>query len=199
MLFRSALKIIEREADAFDEAAVAEHLGKESVPAEHKEQATMACGCPGSMTRTFKPAARSESVVNEEKSPPSELGQWPVQLRLVPPFGQLWENTDVMLIADCVAMSYPDLHKKLIRGNSVIMTCPKLDDAQYAVDKLAAIFGNPIRSICVAIMEVPCCGGLLHIARQALEMSGKKMKIDVMVIGVEGQVLESSREQATVK
>jgi len=190
-----ALKIIEREAEAFDEAAVAEHLGKTNPHTAEKEPEKMACGCPGSITRTFRPAAKSAEINGCECSaPPSELGQWPVQLRLVPPFGQLWENTDVMLIADCVAMSYPDLHRKLIRGNSVIMTCPKLDDMHYAVEKLAAIFGNPLRSVSVAIMEVPCCGGLMHIAKKALELAGKNMPIDIVRIGVEGQMLETYRE-----
>jgi len=189
-----ALKIIEREADEFDESAVAQHLAKKDPPAVHKEPEKMACGCPGSMTRSFRPAAKASHSNNDTESAPSELGQWPVQLRLVPPFGQLWEDTDVMLIADCVAMSYPDLHKKLISGHSVIMTCPKLDDQQYAIEKLAAIFGNPVRSVGVAIMEVPCCGGLLHIAKQALALAGKEMEIDIVRIGVEGQVLESYRE-----
>lgn len=178
-----ALEIIEREADAFDEKSVKRHQAQKNVnPAEN-----MACGCPGSMLRTF-PAPGLEE--RETAGIKSELTQWPIQLRLLPTSGSLYEGKDLMLIADCVGVAFPELHGKLIKGNTIIVTCPKLDDKKESTDRLAEIFKNPIKSISCAIMEVPCCSGLIHIAEKALEKSGFEHRLNVIKIGIKGDVLE---------
>jgi len=193
-----ALKIIEREAPEFDQAAVDRHLEAQQTPEQPPTPpAPMACGCPGSTLRTFaapqaghQPPADREEPRGEVRPVSSELTQWPIQLRLVPPQGKLYEGRDLMLIADCVAVAYPDLHRRLVRGNTIILTCPKLDDAETSIAKLAAIFQNPLRSISVAIMEVPCCSGLLRIAQEALDRAGVQRELRVTRIGIQGEVLE---------
>jgi NAD-dependent dihydropyrimidine dehydrogenase PreA subunit len=185
-----ALKIIEREADAFDEEAVEQYM-------ENQKQAPptadgMACGCPGSMLRTFKPAdapvglKSSGEKIGEEKS---RLAQWPVQLRLLPTSGPLYANKDLVLIADCVAVADPALHRRLIDGNTILITCPKLDDNMESINKLAHIFANPLKSISVAIMEVPCCGGLVRITREAARIAGRQGAMHLYQIGIQGSVL----------
>lgn len=197
-----ALKIIEREAPEFDEEAVEAHLaaiGRPSLasPASPPQQGhgtaqghghnQSECGCPGSALRTFEPAP---AVVNDDRAqaPQSFLAQWPIQLRLLPPQGPMWQDKDVVLLADCVAAAYPDVHRQLIRDKTIVMTCPKLDDVQQSIDKLAQIFQNPLKSINVAIMEVPCCGGLLRIAEEALQRSGASHELKVTTIAIRGEV-----------
>jgi len=187
-----ALKIIEREADEFDEEAVEEFIkSKENALAEK-----MDCGCSGSMLKTFEPAKVKQpsginnSVESSEVEEQSELTQWPVQLRLLPPSGSLYENKDLMLIADCVAVSYPALHKKLIKGNTIVLTCPKLDNVGESIERLTEIFKSSVKSISVAIMEVPCCSGLLRISKEALDRSGVDHKLNVIKIAIKGNEME---------
>jgi hypothetical protein len=138
--------------------------------------------------RTFEPTPEKVADGSAE-APQSFLAQWPIQLRLLPPAGPLWQDKDVVLIADCVAAAYPDVQRQLIRDKTIVMTCPKLDDAQQSIDKLAQIFQNPLKSINVAIMEVPCCGGLARIAEEALKQSGASHELKVTTIGIRGDVL----------
>lgn len=139
--------------------------------------------------RMFDPAPAEEPVAEVGAPPRSELTQWPVQLRLLPPFGPMWQDKEVVLLADCVAAAYPDLHRRLIRGKTIVMTCPKLDDPYESIDKLAQIFQNPLRSVTIAVMEVPCCGGLVRIAQEAVKRAGVELKLEVTTIGVRGDVL----------
>ncbi len=206
-----ALKIVEREAPEFDEEAVDEHLAKIGRPSLAEQGATQAqqagghghgsghgpgegdsqesaCGCPGSAMRTFEPTPEKTNDDGAE-APQSFLAQWPIQLRLLPPFGPMWQDKDVVLLADCVAAAYPDVQRQLIRDKTIVMTCPKLDDAQESIDKLAQIFQNPLKSINVAIMEVPCCGGLARIAEEALQRSGADHQLQVTTISIRGEVL----------
>jgi NAD-dependent dihydropyrimidine dehydrogenase PreA subunit len=193
-----ALTIVEREAPEFDEEAVDRHLQKlgrptlspQPTPARHGPGHGIGHGggCPGSAMRMFD-AAPKPAVAEDASAPSSALAQWPIQLRLLPPFGPLWQDKEVVLLADCVAAAYPDLHRKLIQGKTIVMTCPKLDDAQESINKLAQVFQNPLKSITVAIMEVPCCGGLVRIAQEALRLSGADHTLDVTTISVRGEVL----------
>lgn len=186
-----ALRIIEREAEDFNEEEVEAFLkAKKENPAEN-----MACGCPGSMLRTFipKPAHGScncEGTEVETAEVKSELGQWPIQLRLLPSSGSLYENKDLMLIADCVGVAFPKLHSKLVKGNTIVLTCPKLDNAEESVTKLSEIFASSVKSISVAIMEVPCCSGLVNIAKEALSRSGVNHKLNIIKIAIKGEELE---------
>ncbi|MFW6109395.1 MAG: 4Fe-4S ferredoxin, partial [archaeon] len=115
--------------------------------------------------------------------------QWPVQIHLVPKKAPFWENADLLLMADCVAVALPELHNKLIDGRSVLIGCPKFDNAQKYLDKLTQIIEqNAVRSLTVANMDVPCCSGLRRIAELALESSGKMIPTQNLIIGVKGEI-----------
>ena len=207
-----ALWIEQREADDYDVDATREHLeriGRDPDAAhdpnapheeEHAEtQETLAGGCLGSAVQSFAPAARagcpgsaartfSAKAQQGRTGQESALGQWPVQLTLVPPTAPYFQGADLLVTADCVPFAYADYHADLLAGKAVVVGCPKLDDAQFYVDKLAAILAaSDIRSITVAIMEVPCCGGLTRIVARALEQSGKDLPVEVVTIGVRGE------------
>lgn len=146
---------------------------------------TLACGCPGSQVRTIEKKQQTAEVTGKIAS---ELRQWPTQLKLVPPTAPWLQGADLLVAADCTAFAYGDFHRDLLRGKALVNACPKLDDTSSYVAKLAQIFSsNELRSITVAIMEVPCCGGLDFIVREALKASGKDIPLHVQVIGVDGE------------
>jgi len=119
---------------------------------------------------------------------PSELRQWPVQLHLVPPMAPYFKNADILISADCVAFAMGSFHQDLLKGKAIAIACPKLDDTGKYAEKLASIFSvNEIKSVTVAIMEVPCCRGLDVMVRQALTASGKEIPLETVVIGVNGE------------
>lgn len=170
---RGAITIIEREAEPFA-APVAAPVSSGG-------------GCPGMAARTLEPAA---PVSAEDGAVAPELRQWPVQLHLVPVHAPYWENADLLIAADCTAVAYGDFQRKLLRGRRVVIACPKLDDGDGYAEKLAAILReNAIRCVTVAIMEVPCCNGLLMLARRAVEESGRTLEIKVVKIGLDGRLL----------
>lgn len=200
---QGAITIEEREADPFSEEAVAEHL-KSQDNEEVAESATPApsaapaagCGggCPGSAMldlmrgKTPEPA----SVPSNQPSAESALRQWPVQLHLVNPDAPYWQDADLLIAADCVPVAYAGFHSELLAGRRVIIACPKLDDTSPYVAKLAALLSrNTIKSITVAHMEVPCCGGLGRIVQAALEAAQSSLKINDVCIGIRGDLIES--------
>jgi hypothetical protein len=148
--------------------------------------ANLGCGCPGSMARVIE---REETSNGEATfSAPSELRQWPVQLHLVPPTAPYFRNADILVSADCVAFAMGSFHRDLLKGKAVAIACPKLDDTGNYVEKLAAIFReNDVKSVTVAIMEVPCCRGLDIMVKQALGLSGKEIPLETLIIGVDGE------------
>jgi hypothetical protein len=144
------------------------------------------CGCPGSMARVIEREETSSNIAAENT--PSELRQWPVQLHLVPPTAPYFNNSDILISADCVAFALGSFHRDLLRGKAIAIACPKLDDTGHYVDKLATIFReNEVKSITVAIMEVPCCRGLDVMVQQALGQSGKNIPLESVIIGVDGE------------
>ena len=145
----------------------------------------LGCGCPGSMARVIE---RQESTEISTVKAMSELRQWPVQLHLVPPTAPYFQNADILVCADCVAFAMGSMHQDLLKGKALAIACPKLDDTSAYVDKLAHIFGaNEIKSITVAIMEVPCCRGLDIMVREALAKSGKDIPLESLIIGINGE------------
>ncbi len=193
-----AIRIIEREADEFDEAAVEEHLKTIGRPSPHGENhghqphaAPMPHhsthgGCPGSMARSFAP---KEADAAPQGQVPSELRQWPVQLHLVPPTAPYFRDADILVAADCVAFALGSFHRDLLKGKALAIACPKLDETGAYVDKLATIFreGN-VRSVTVAIMEVPCCRGLDIMVRQAVARSGREIPLTTVTVGIQGEI-----------
>ncbi|MFX0069459.1 MAG: ATP-binding protein [Candidatus Hodarchaeota archaeon] len=143
-------------------------------------------GCPGSRMMDLRDTERTSSVspIRQE----SELRQWPVQLRLVPPTAPYFDNADLAIVADCVPFAYANFHQDLLRGKSIVVGCPKLDDAQFYVQKLAQLFQHSnLKTITVIMMEVPCCLGLNYIVQEALKHSGKNIPIDRMIVGIKGE------------
>ncbi|ADL08487.1 ATP-binding protein [Thermosediminibacter oceani] len=192
---RGAITIIEREAEEFDEEAVKEHLSR-SKP-ETMAHAHHGFSCPGSQMMNLKHAPETgENVKAAAKtfsdgevsiSIRSQLGNWPVQLMLVPVDAPYFDGADLLVTADCVPFAYPNYHLELLKGKSVVIGCPKLDDGNYYVKKLAEIFKrNHIKSVTVAHMEVPCCYGLVKIVEEALNLSGKDIPLNLVEIGIKG-------------
>ena len=178
---QDAIEIIEREADDFDEEEVHKYL--ESMK---KEELAPACNC--SATHAFSTETTPTHVV-EAAPQESTLGQWPVLLNLVPIKAQFWNGADLLIMADCVPVAYPTLHADLLKGKKIAVGCPKFDNGQHYVDKLTEILKqNDIKSMTVAIMEVPCCGGLQRIAELALKASGKMIPTQKLIVTVRGEI-----------
>ncbi|WP_129126994.1 iron-sulfur cluster-binding oxidoreductase [Geomonas oryzae] len=143
------------------------------------------CGCPGSMARVIERNDNEQATTVKQAS---ELRQWPVQLHLVPPTAPWFQDSDILIAADCVAFALGSFHSDLLKGKALAIACPKLDDSTPYVEKLARIFAeNDVKSITVAIMEVPCCRGLDMMVRQALAQSGKEIPLETAVIGINGE------------
>ncbi|SNB46811.1 iron-sulfur cluster-binding oxidoreductase [Geobacter sp. DSM 9736] len=145
----------------------------------------LGCGCPGSMARVIE---REEKETGTPANAPSQLRQWPVQLHLVPPSAPYFQNAEILISADCVAFALGSFHQDLLRGKALAIACPKLDETDAYVEKMALIFRtNEVKSITVAIMEVPCCRGLDIMVRKALDLSGKEIPLETVIVGVNGE------------
>ncbi len=195
-----ALKIEERESKPFDIDATKEYLlktkGDEAVRKmveaqkkhEIKEPAPLACGCPGSMAQSI---SRAPSVIksSHEISEP-QLGNWPVQIHLLPIKAPYYQGADLLVAADCCAYAYAGFHHDFIKGHTLAIGCPKLDNAGAHKEKLTSILSaNDVKSVTIAYMEVPCCGGLVRLVEEAVKESGKKISVKKTKIGIRGQVV----------
>ncbi len=185
---QGALQVIERDAPDFDEQAVQEHLAqpdkaKANQPVQH-------AGCPGSRMMVL----REETVRPAEDVPQSgglrpELRQWPIELELVPVNAPYFKEADLLVAADCVPFAYPDFHRRFLRGRSLVIGCPKLDDTQMYLQKLTEIFRqNALNSVTVVHMEVPCCFGMVHLVKEALQLSGAKIPFYETTITLNGEI-----------
>ena len=178
-----AITFEEREAPAYDHAAVLA-----SKAAKEAQAGPLPCGCPGSMSRAIRREAACPSGAPEAAAP-SELRQWPVQIKLVPVKAPWLDGADLLIAADCTAYAYGAFHRDFIRGRVVLVGCPKLDEGDYT-EKLSAILAqNDIRSVTVARMEVPCCGGIQQAALRAVQHSGKRIPLRVVTLKTNGEVL----------
>ena len=191
---RDAIRIIERDADAFDETAVEAARTGLTVGGEiggHQPARSgghHGGGCPGTrvQSRTTPPRCVTQ---DEPGARQSRLGQWPVQLKLVPVNAPFFEDADLLIAADCAPFAYGDFHKDFLEGKALLVGCPKLDDNEYYTEKLTEIFRTAsIRSVTVVRMEVPCCGGVEAGTKRALVASGKNIPCTVVTIGVQGNI-----------
>ncbi|MFH0999012.1 MAG: 4Fe-4S dicluster domain-containing protein [Pseudomonadota bacterium] len=184
-----ALTIIEREADEFDVAAVEALLGK-----THAKASPPAGGCPSAGLQMFSAPCACEKAnlpASLEAGDESFLSHWPIQIRLVPSNAPFLHGADLLVVADCVPLAYPSIHKDFMKGRAVLMGCPKFDDAQSYIDKFAEISTRAgLKSITVLSMEVPCCSGLPMIVKKGLEISGAAIPLTEVVISIKGKVLE---------
>lgn len=183
---QDAIKIIERDAPDFDEHEVKRHLAYETKKVPKHE---IPCGCPGSMAVDFRSGIKTGKTIKDAaKRQSSQLRQWPVQLTLVSPQASYFKDSDLLVAADCVPFAYPDFHSEFLAGKSLIIGCPKLDDAGFYVDKLTEILKNSsIRSITLVNMEVPCCFGLQHIVEEAAQRAGEDIPVKQTVITIRGE------------
>ena len=149
-------------------------------------------GCPGSRPMAFVPAAGASTPGEAGGSPrPSQLTHWPVQLHLVSPLAPQYAGRDVLLAADCVAYALGDFHKDYLKGKALAIACPKLDSEQeiYAEKIKSLIDDARINTLTVMIMQVPCCGGLLELAKEAAARAKRKVPIKCVVVGLQGAVV----------
>lgn len=180
-----ALKIIERDAPEFDEAAVEEHLQKQ------KPKAPPSGGCPGLQIRfgEKKPAAPAAPAVSGQVIA-SELNQWPTQLHLVPVEAPFFKNRELVVLSTCAPSASPDVNWRFIRGRAIAIACPKLDRTEGYVEKLAGILAsNGIPKVIIVRMEVPCCGGLTMMVKEAARKSGRTdLVVEEATIGLDGEL-----------
>ena len=179
-----AIHFEEREAPAYDEAAVLAAKAKKAAV-----QSAPPIGCPGSRPRVMRPA-RDDAPL-DRSAMPSQLTTWPVQIKLVPTKAPWLDGANLLVAADCTAYAYANFHRDFIRNRVCLVGCPKLDRVDYT-EKLEAILSeNDIRSLTIVRMEVPCCGGLEYAAREALKNSGRFIPWQVATVSVDGRLIES--------
>ena len=185
-----ALKIIERAAPEFDEAAVQKHVQKKAPPAG---------GCPGMQLR-FAEQAKVEKSKGEGRGISgqvirSELNQWPTQLHLVPVEAPFFKNRELVVLSTCAPSASPDVNWRFIRGRAIAIACPKLDRTEGYVEKLAGILAsNGIPKVIIVRMEVPCCGGLTMMVKEAARKSGRTdLIVEEATIGLDGELREIKR------
>ncbi len=175
-----AITFVEREAAAYDEAA---------VQARKKElEQPLACGCPGSQSRTI---CREEQERHAAPSAvASQLRQWPVQIKLAPVHAPYFQGAKLLVAADCGAYAYGNFHNEFMGGKVTLIGCPKLDGVDYSEKLTEILRENDIKSVTVVRMEVPCCGGLEHAVITALKHSGKMIPWQVVTLSTDGHILE---------
>ena len=179
-----AITFVEREAAAYDEAAVqaAKAAQPESLP----------CGCPGTHAGVIAhpaPAAAEQSECRGAGAV-SRLSQWPVQIKLVPAGAPFFDGAKLLVAADCTAYAYAAFHEDFIKGRITLVGCPKLDSVDYSGKLTEILKSHDIKSVTVVRMEVPCCGGIEFAVKQALQSSGKMIPWQVYTISTDGQILE---------
>ena len=184
-----AIAFVEREAAAYDEGAVMDNKRKKMQEKMRKEGMTLPCGCPGSQSKRLERAECADAAVSRGE-PVSRLSQWPVQIKLVPVNAPFFDGAKLLIAADCTAYAYAAFHERFIRGHITLVGCPKLDGVDYSEKLTEIIRNNDIKSVTVVRMEVPCCGGLEHAAKTALQRSGKFIPWQVATISTDGRILD---------
>ena len=164
----NAISFEEREAPAYNEAAV--------LAAKKTKEAPQPCGCPGSACQSVQPLS-------------SQLQNFPVQIKLLPPNAPYLDNADLLIAADCTAYAYGNFHQDFMKNRVTLIGCPKLDMVDYS-EKLTEIFrSNHIRSVTLTRMTVPCCGGLAMAVKRAIEQSGRQIPLNIVTISPNGQII----------
>ncbi len=179
---QGAIIIEERVVEKFDEEATKLHLEKENHTMDE-----LPCGCPSATVTQFERHETTGVVPIEAINQQSMLSHWPVQLTLVPPGAPFLQRADLVLVADCVPFAYAGFHQDFLKNHSLLVACPKLDDFQAHLKKLTDILSqSSVKSLTAVHMEVPCCSGLVHMAKQALQLAGKDVPLREVTIGIKG-------------
>jgi Pyruvate/2-oxoacid:ferredoxin oxidoreductase delta subunit len=212
---QGAITMIEREAEVFDPEAVEDHLAHEGNRKSEignlksdqdagnlKSQisnlkssggATLPCGCPSTQLKMFQAPCGCSDEPETGTRQSSTLTHWPVQIKLVPPTAPFLRNANLLVVSDCVPVAYPNFHEDFLKGRVVLMGCPKFDDIDEYVKKFADIFKTAnIKSVTIAIMEVPCCSKMPLIVQKGMELAGKSISTEVAVVNARGSII--SRE-----
>ena len=176
---QDAISFEEREAPAYNEMAVKQAKNK-------KEGIQLPCKCPGIQSK----AIRRETAAQGAAAVPSQLQQWPCQIKLVPPNAPYFDGANLLIAADCTAYAYGNFHNDFIRNHITLIGCPKLDEGDYTEKLTAIIRDNNIKSVKVVRMEVPCCGGIENAVKNALQKSGKFIPWQVVTISTDGKILD---------
>ncbi|TET37382.1 MAG: 4Fe-4S ferredoxin [Planctomycetota bacterium] len=193
-----AITIEEREAEDFDMKAVEKHLAgrdaeEKKEPAVEEKDTPLPCGCPGSMAQAFDAAAAAGETDGRVRTTPaqSQLTHWPVQITLVSPESPFLKEADLLICADCVPFALPGIHEDYMKGRSLLVGCPKLDDLDYYRKKLAGIFAvaKP-KSITVLKMEVPCCNGIAQAVIQARDRTGINVPVEIHTVDIQGGIIQ---------
>lgn len=183
-----AITFVEREAAAYDEAAVKENQKKMEIQRKMKE--LDGGGCPGARMRQMKHEEDSEKSENQGiLNMASKLQNWPVQIKLTPTNAPCFEGARLLIAADCAAYAYAAFHHKLMKGKVTLIGCPKLDDIDYSEKLTQIIANNDVKGVTIVRMEVPCCGGLEMAAKKAIQNSGKFIPWQVVTISIDGTIL----------
>lgn len=177
----NAITFEEREAPAYDEAAV-------QKAKLNKQGEKLPCGCPGTNSKVIKRQETPQVITGTSQK--SQLAQWPCQIKLVPVNAPYFDGANLLIAADCTAYAYGNFHNEFIRNHITLIGCPKLDEGDYAEKLTAIIKNNDIKSVKIVRMEVPCCGGIENAAKRALMESGKFIPWQVITISTDGKILE---------
>ncbi|MGB7063054.1 MAG: 4Fe-4S dicluster domain-containing protein [Candidatus Zixiibacteriota bacterium] len=199
---QGALSVEEREVEEYDEEGVIAHIKQKSpellkkhlghlkahadeLPQHHSHAGITSC--PSAKVLQWK---EDKKPAGQKVKIPSELRQWPVQLHLLPPSAPYFKDADLVIVADCVPFAYPNFHQDFLKGKAIAVGCPKLDQADAYIEKIAQIIktGKP-KSVKVLHMEVPCCFGLVHIVKKAIERSGEDIPFETVKISISGERL----------
>lgn len=199
-----AITFVEREAAAYDEAAVKARMANQNTASGHLPKPHPAgqpeigrmpvfTGCPGSMSRAITRPKTTESAAHPVPGArPAEscLSQWPVQIKLAPIKAPYFDGAKLLIAADCCAYAYGNFHQDFIRGKVTLIGCPKLDAVDYTEKLTEIIKNNEIKSVTVTRMAVPCCGGIENAVKQALQNSGKFIPWQVVTISTDGTIVD---------
>lgn len=179
-----AITFVEREAAAYDEAAVQANMAKKGKTP---------CACLGSQSKLLEVQEKMAAKREEEATPvavPSRLRQWPVQIKLAPIKAPYFDGAKLLIAADCTAYAYGNFHEEFMKGKITLVGCPKLDMVDYSEKLTEIIKQNDIQSVTIVRMEVPCCGGMELAAKKALQASGKFIPWQVVTISTDGKILD---------
>ena len=190
----------EHNQDAYYAQAL-EYLKEQGIPIPEERETPLhgapLGGCPGSRMMAFAREDRAAEVLAGKR--PSQLTHWPIQMHLLSPNAPHYQGADMLLAADCVAYSLGDFHKDYLKGKALGIACPKLDEGkEIYLEKLKALIdGAKINTLTVMIMQVPCCGGLLQLALQAVAQAERKIPVKCVVVGIQGDILKEEWVHAT--
>jgi len=187
---QDAITVEQRQAAEFDEEATKAHLAKKKSTHEHSDFA-----CPGMTSKQLRPKA--EPAESGAVSVASQLSHWPVQLKLVSPQAPYFAGADLLLVADCVPFAMGNFHSRFLKEHSIAVGCPKLDDSEFYIEKLAQILkDNKLKSLTVIHMEVPCCFGLTQIAKKAIALAKADLVFEDITVALDDSISKKNTVHA---